>query len=394
MADLYLLGSLDALERAYLAGRAYDYVGLSIRNVDNLAWPGVVSYLPEIREAVARVRRYYPAERVILGGAGYSIFGARLAGALGLPPGVAGAGETALWERLGGAPAAGDEPDFSYHQDAAPEALQRYYRDGGMLGIQSRRGCPFACTYCTYPLLEGRALRLRPPAGVVAELRALREQHGVAVCYFVDCLFNHPRAYTLDLLHALRDARLDVRWYAFASPAGWDAELARAMAQAGCAGVEFGSESGDPLSLRDWGKPYGPESLREASRCCREAGVKFCHYLLLGAPGETPAGIAATVELLRRCEPSTVIVSIGARVYPGTPLEQAGRCQGWLPAGRDLLEPFFLRPEKMDLPEILEWCTRLCPPHWILPGVRDRERAASMARLRQRGAKGPLWDYL
>jgi radical SAM superfamily enzyme YgiQ (UPF0313 family) len=45
-----------------------------------------------------------------------------------------------------------------------------YYRLGGMLNIQTKRGCPFRCIYCTYPGVEGRKIRLRNPDTVVNEI--------------------------------------------------------------------------------------------------------------------------------------------------------------------------------------------------------------------------------
>ncbi len=37
---------------------------------------------------------------------------------------------------------------------------------GGLAIVQSKRGCPFHCIYCTYPLIEGRKVRVREPIGV------------------------------------------------------------------------------------------------------------------------------------------------------------------------------------------------------------------------------------
>ena len=44
--------------------------------------------------------------------------------------------------------------------------------------------------------------------------------------------------------------------------------------------------------------------------------------LLLGAPGDTLGGIRATVDLMKRLDPTRVGISLGVRVYPGTPLAE------------------------------------------------------------------------
>ena len=58
-----------------------------------------------------------------------------------------------------------------------------------MMNIQTQRGCALHCCYCTYPLLEGRTYRRRPPESVVEELASL-ERHGARYVFFVDSVFN------------------------------------------------------------------------------------------------------------------------------------------------------------------------------------------------------------
>ena len=41
-----------------------------------------------------------------------------------------------------------------------------YYREGGMANLQTKRGCHYKCTFCAYPIIEGRGMRTRDPAGV------------------------------------------------------------------------------------------------------------------------------------------------------------------------------------------------------------------------------------
>ena len=49
----------------------------------------------------------------------------------------------------------------------------KYLTLGGMANLQTKRGCPFACAYCTYPHIDGSTLRLRPPREVVDELASM-----------------------------------------------------------------------------------------------------------------------------------------------------------------------------------------------------------------------------
>ena len=69
---------------------------------------------------------------------------------------------------------------------------ERYNREGGMANIQTKRGCPFSCIYCTYPLLEGNLVRPRPLPEIVSEIGKLIEE-GIDYLYFVDDIFNYPQ---------------------------------------------------------------------------------------------------------------------------------------------------------------------------------------------------------
>ena len=79
-------------------------------------------------------------------------------------------------------------PDRSFFE------THRYLEEGGMGNIQTKRGCPFSCIYCTYPLLEGKKVRLRKTEEVVEEIHHLVEE-GVDYIYFVDDIFNYPPSY-------------------------------------------------------------------------------------------------------------------------------------------------------------------------------------------------------
>ena len=72
-----------------------DYIGLSIRNVDNVTFPATVSYLPFIKE-VLRVCREASAAPIILGGSGFTLMPALILDYLKADYGIVGEGEKSL----------------------------------------------------------------------------------------------------------------------------------------------------------------------------------------------------------------------------------------------------------------------------------------------------------
>ncbi len=137
-------------------------------------------------------------------------------------------------------------------------------RRGGFVGVQTKRGCPLGCVYCIYPQLEGRRYRLRPPEAIVEEIeKVVVRLQTVGHFFFVDSVFNDPERTCAGVCAALARRRLAAfAGAAFCNPLGFDDELARAMAHAGCTGVEFGLDVATPKMLEALGKPFGQEEIR------------------------------------------------------------------------------------------------------------------------------------
>ena len=91
----------------------------------------------------------------------------------------------------------------------------RYYERFGIESLQTKRGCPLRCDYCTYPIIEGRVGRVRKPAAVVDELFAsLEQQPATTHVFMVDSVFNlpkgHAKAVCREMIDSGRDDSLDV----------------------------------------------------------------------------------------------------------------------------------------------------------------------------------------
>ena len=185
-----------------------------------------------------------------------------------------------------------------------PVRLRAIMRRGGFVGVQTKRGCPFGCVYCIYPQLEGRRYRLRPPEAVVEEIETVAARSKMRHFFFVDSVFNDPRSARAGDLRATEPAAAAGPMEAFCNPVGFDAELARAMAEAGCVGVEFGLDVATPKMLAALGKPFGQEEIRIALQAAHDAGLPFCISLLFGGPGETWADVEETQTFLNGCAPA------------------------------------------------------------------------------------------
>jgi radical SAM superfamily enzyme YgiQ (UPF0313 family) len=388
-----------------------DVVVVSLRNLDNVTWPGSRSYLDGLRDIVALC---HERAMTIIGGSGFSLMSVEILAVVGADYGVAGEGEEAL-PRLLACLEAGEDPSLlpgvllpgrsvfipplPLKTIGTPDRtlfdVARYCREGGMANLQTKRGCPFGCIYCTYPLLEGRCMRIRPVADIIAEIRTLVDGYGVSYLYFVDDIFNYPPDFAEELCLAMCAARLPINWSAFINPDFITSRLLHLMQEAGCDAVEYGSDSGSAPMLKNMGKSFTVDSIRQSSRLCRETGLDFAHYILFGGPGETRETVLETFALMDEVDPTAVIAMTGIRIYPGTALEQVALRDGIIAAGDSLLEPvFYIAPAIRDGLCDLVMQEALKRRTWVVPGVEVNINSAMLDAMRMYPVKGPLWKLM
>ena len=396
---------------AALAAHQPDAVVISLRNLDNVTWPGSRSYLGGVRDIVALC---HARAVTIIGGSGFSLMPVEILASVGADYGVAAEGEEVVPRLLECLESGGDAsllpgvvlpgradfiPPLPLAALGTPDRslfdVARYYREGGMANLQTKRGCPFGCIYCTYPLLEGRCMRLRSIPEIIAEIRTLVDGYGVSYLYFVDDIFNYPPDFAEELCRAMIAERLPVNWSAFINPDFISPRLLQAMLDAGCDAVEYGSDSGSPRMLTALGKSFTVDSIRESSRLCHELGVDFAHYILFGGPGETRETVLETFALMDEVEPTAVITMTGIRVYPGTAMEQVALKDGIIAEGDSLLEPvFYISPKIREGLCALVTQEALKRRTWIVPSLEVNISSAMLDALRMFPVKGPLWKLM
>jgi radical SAM superfamily enzyme YgiQ (UPF0313 family) len=351
----------QATKSAIRDGRP-EVIGISFRNIEMVAFFHNISFVDDLRQLVRTCRRHSTAP-VVLGGAGFSVMPAEILCAVGADVGIVGEGERslpALLERLETGAELHDLPGAVVRRNGgtsvcppAPSAnlgellparelvtLDPYLAAGGTANLQTKRGCPFRCSYCTYPLIEGSAVRCRRPDEVLSEMRTLYHELGVRLLYVVDNQFNYPQSHARAICEALVAVRdeLRMRWSCMLNPAHVTAELALLLRLARCYYVDLGIESGSDRVLANLGKDFTSAHIADTITQLAKVGLPFRTWIVLGGPGETEQTITETLELLDRLDVESVFFGVGFRVYPHTPLEQQMLSEGSLDDGSELLE--------------------------------------------------------
>ena len=416
--DLCFSTDVDADIAGAIAEHRPDVLGLSLRNVDNCAYPDTVSYLPHYRGVVRALRDASPAP-IVVGGSAFTTMPAHYLDQLEAPYGVVGEGEVAFVALLRALEARADAAEIPGvatrfapgHVRVNPPAWlpsldelaasrhwidnRRYFERGGMGNLQTKRGCHFKCTFCAYPVIEGQGMRTRDPALVAAEAERLLDEHGIDQFFIVDSIFNAPRGYAERVAAALRPLGRRVRWSCFVGPGNFTPELADLMLEAGCQSVDFGTDAAAAATLRGFRKSFNVDDILAASAVCRERALPFCHSLVFGGEGETWDTVAETIEVMDACRPTAVTAMCGVRVYPETPLARTLLARGAVPSVEALYEPhFYFAPAvRQGLSEVVAAAARE-RGNWLLPGQKVNDEEQLLGTLRGRGLKGDMWRYV
>jgi radical SAM PhpK family P-methyltransferase len=179
--------------------------------------------------------------------------------------------------------------------------------------------CPFACSFCTYPVRAGEH-RLASMETMEAELRRL-DVMGVKFVDFIDDTFNVPLPRFKELCRMIIRNGFSFRWISYLRCGNMDEEAVRLAAESGCVGALLGIESGSKPVLEVMNKFANPDKYRKAIRWLEDAGIMCWALLFVGFPGETEDTVKETVQLVADARPTF----FGAQVWfydPQTPIAQ------------------------------------------------------------------------
>ena len=209
-----------------------------------------------------------------------------------------------------------------------PPARREIFKGSGHLftnTIQTTRGCPFDCEFCSVTAFYGRKYRKRPVEQVLAELQELRKANSFV--FFVDDNIVADRRYSLPLFAGMKG--MGLKWLSHA-PIDFaeDQELLKAAGESGCVGMFVGFESLNQDSLAAMGKVTNKAASYKAyAQQFRDNGIGILGSFVMGCDGDTPAVFEQT---LRFCEDARLEAAIFPILtpYPGTRVRQRLEAEG------------------------------------------------------------------
>lgn len=170
--------------------------------------------------------------------------------------------------------------------------------------IQTARGCPLNCSFCSVTRFSGRALRRRPIDEIIEEFKQIRESHVFVVDDNLIGTRKDQIAGTKELFRAMIRAELGKKWIAQATiNIADDEELLELAAKAGCAGFFVGFESTSADGLAEIHKKFNIQKGRDFPASVQRVqrhGIPVMGSFIIGLDVDKPGigrRIAETADL-------------------------------------------------------------------------------------------------
>lgn len=399
-----------------------EYVALGIRNLDNSDFHALETYLDSPAKLIRTARQIVPHAKILVGGPAGTVEPERVASTVGCDHLVLGEGEESLPQliaRLGarevvprivGADETGTPFRVALPNHLPAPTLHRwvenftpYLRGDAGYPVQTKRGCPLKCTYCTYGRIEGVRYRFLNPNAIADEIEGALAR-GIRDFEFVDSTFNLPTKHALEVLQTLRDRKLQANYIGTGlNPRQLPDELLAAMRELGFRSVILTAESASDVMLASYKKNYRRDKLFAAAESLQRHDIRALWVFLLGGPGETHDTVEQTLSFIAQSVPSpnAVYITSGIRIYPGSPMGDE------LDRGRLSVESLRRRVEHADVPFYYSEQTQ---PAWLEARLRKFQRAhpqvmlscegharltqAALSVMQYLPLRKPYWQYI
>ncbi len=245
---------------------------------------------------------------------------------------------------------------------AIPEARRDFFRDRRYLltnTIQTTRGCPHDCEFCSVTAFHGRRYRKRPVEAVLAELAEMRRSGSFV--FFVDDNLVADRRTALELFREMRG--MGIKWLSHAPiDLAEDRELLEAAGESGCIGLFVGFETLSEAALAAMGKRTNRvASYLENARAMRDRGIGILGSFVLGLDGDGPGVFDAVLGFCEEARLEAAIFPI-LTPYPGTKVRARLEAEGRILSSdwRDYdMEHVTFLPKGMSVRELEEGYDRL-----------------------------------
>jgi len=173
-----------------------------------------------------------------------------------------------------------------------------------VIPIQTSRGCPYDCSFCSVTGMFGKKYRFRSTEHIIEELR-LYKNSGKFV-FFYDDHFGANNKRAKELLRAMIREKLRFKWSTqIRVEVAKDLELLRLMKEAGCHTLFIGIESFNPESLKEMKKHQTVEEIINAMNVINSFNINIHGMFVHGFDGDTWESVKNTLKIAKKLKISS-----------------------------------------------------------------------------------------
>ncbi len=170
-----------------------------------------------------------------------------------------------------------------------------------IIPIQTSRGCPFDCAFCSVTGMFGKKYRYRSKENILEELRQYDKKNNVI--FFYDDNFTANRRRAKDLLNAMIREKFKFKWSTQVRvDIAKDKELVRLMKKAGCHTLYIGFESVNPESLKSMKKGQSVQEILDAVKILHEYRIHVHGMFVYGFDEDDWHTVKETVRFAKRAQ--------------------------------------------------------------------------------------------
>lgn len=183
--------------------------------------------------------------------------------------------------------------------------------------IQTTRGCPFDCEFCSVTSLYGRTYRTRPVDDIIREMSYMEG----GFVFFVDDNIIGKASYAKELFRALIPLR--IKWFSQASLSMVkDEELLDLAEKSGCKGLFIGFESLSQESLKEMGKSMNRASeYQDAVKTLHDHGIGIQGSFIFGMDQDDPSIFSDVMRFIEKTHLEAALLSV-LTPFPGTRIQE------------------------------------------------------------------------
>lgn len=214
-------------------------------------------------------------------------------------------------------------------------SIENYIHNGWgnqkVLGYESSRGCPFACSFCSISAIFQKKWYGLPSENVVYDIRYLKEKYNIDAIHFFDNNFFVDRTRAFDIANKLKLNKVDIKWdgtVVIKQFLKFTQKEMEFLKSSGFYRIIVGIESGDEEVLNKINKKHSNDEVLEVVKRCKEYGILPSLSFMVGFPWNPEKDTANTIRLIeqiKKINSNTEILLFAFSPYLGTPLYEIAK---------------------------------------------------------------------